>query len=216
MTHPALRWQAFPWEGLLLDAALVVLWRWALPPAMALCLAWPHLSVWVIALLQSLTVGRMVSLYLSSGREPALLGRLQPLVGLAAVLSVGGFLWVMGAMAASPVSWGAVTQRLPLILVFTTLGALGLQMDRTNPRRSLPTRAGDTALVVLYLFAAEAFLFAMSEGADPTHRRGLLLGLVLSHLPMRLLFASVPPTSRYELVSAAVAFGALLQAVWRG
>jgi hypothetical protein len=129
------------------------------------------------------------------------------------VLSAGGFLWLLGAMFASKIEWGFVTQRMPLVLVFTTLLALGVQMDSAEEVRTPIARARDAVLVVSYLFAGEAFLFAMADGASAGKRGGLILGLVLCHVPIRFVFASVAPTSRYELLSAAVSFGVVLNSL---
>lgn len=206
------RWKDFPWEGMLVDLLLVAFWTWALPSASAWCLEWPHVAVWSLVLLQSLAVGRMVSLYFAGGGSE-LLGRLSALGGLAAVLSVGGFIWLLGAMFSSKIEWGFFTQRMPLVLVFTSVGSLGVQLGSAEEKRTSSARARDAVLVVLYLFAAEAFLFAMLAGADGAQRGAMVVALVLCHLPMRLVFASVQPTSRYELLSAAGAFGFLLNAV---
>lgn len=208
----AIRWKIFPWEGVLVDLALLAFWTWALPSATAWCLHWPHIAVWSLVLLQTLAVSRMVSLFMA-GESPAFLGRLAPLGGLAAVLSAGGFLWLLGAMFASKIEWGFVTQRMPLVLVFTTLLALGVQMDSAEEVRTPIARARDAVLVVSYLFAGEAFLFAMADGASAGKRGGLILGLVLCHVPIRFVFASVAPTSRYELLSAAVSFGVVLNSL---
>lgn len=205
-----LQWAHFPWEGVLIDLLLIGFWTWALPPTSAWCRAWPHLAVWSVALLQSVAVGRMVALYMAAGSS-SLLGKLSPLGGLAAVLSVGGFTWFLGAMFSSDIEWGFFTQRMPLLLVFTSLASLGFQMELAKETRTLRGRTLDAALVVTYLFLAEAFLFAMLEGAASGKRGAVVVALVLCHLPMRLVFALVPPTSRYELLSAAVAFGFLLQ-----
>ena len=205
-------WKNFPWEGVLVDLVLLAFWAWALPSASAWCLEWPHLAVWFLVLLQSLAVGRMVALYLAGG-GPAFLGRLSPLGGLAAVLSVGGFVWLIGAMFTSHIEWGFFTQRLPLVLVFTTLGALGFQLDSAERVRTPFARARDAVLVIAYLFAAESFLFAMARGASGNLRGGLIVALILCHLPIRFVFAAVAPTSRYELLSAAVAFGFLLRSI---
>ncbi len=129
------------------------------------------------------------------------------------MLSAGGFLWLLGAMFASKIEWGFVTQRMPLVLVFTTLLALGVQMDSAEEVRTPIARARDAVLVVSYLFAGEAFLFAMADGASAGKRGGLILGLVLCHVPIRFVFASVAPTSRYELLSAAVSFGVVLNSL---
>lgn len=205
----------FPWEGVLIDLLLLVLWLAALPAASAWCAGSPHLAVWFVGLLQAVAVGRMVSLYLATRTESRLLGRLAPLGMLCAILSVGAFVWFIGAMFASEVQWGFLTKRMPIALVFASLASLGLQMEAAEGDRSPALRSLDAALVVFYLFAAEAFLFAMLDGAGGSHRRAMVVALVLCHLPMRLLFAIVPPTSRYELLSAGSAFGYLLWDVLR-
>lgn len=202
-----------PWEGVLVDLLLIAFWTWALPSASAWCATSPHLAVWLVALLQAVAVGRMVALYFETRREPGLPGWFPPLGGLCAVLSVGGFIWLLGAMFSSQIHWGFFTQRMPLALVFATVAWLGIQMEFAAEARKPIVRALDAALVVTYLFAAEAFLFAMLDSAGASHQRALVVALVLCHLPMRVVFAAVPPTSRYELLSAGIAFGFLLQAV---
>lgn len=203
----------FPWEGVLVDLLLIAFWTWALPSASAWCATFPHLAVWLVALFQAVAVGRMVALYFETRTQSALPSWFSPLGGLCAVLSVGGFLWIFAAMFSSQVRWGFFTQRMPLVLVFVTVASLGIQMEFAGEARKPFVRALDAALVATYLFVAEAFLFAMLDGAGTSHRRAMLVALVLCHLPMRIVFAAVPPTSRYELVSAGIAFGFLLQAV---
>ena len=202
--------EAPPVEGILLDLLLLVLWMVALPSASAWCLTHPHLSVWLVALLQVGAVGRGVSLFLETRSRPDPLGSFAPVGMLCAILAAGAFTWFLGAMFASPVNWGFWTKQMPIALVFATLGAVGLLMDSVDGERSPAVRFLDAALVVAYLFAAEAFLFAMLGGADDRDRLATVIALVLCHLPMRLLFAIVPPTSRYELLSASAAFVWLL------
>lgn len=203
----------FPWEGVLVDLLLIAFWTWALPSASAWCTTFPHLAVWLVALIQAVVVGRMAALYFVAPPASTLLGWFAPLGALSAMLSVGGFIWLLGAMFSSQVHWGFFTQRMPLLLVFASIASLGIHMGTAGGTRKPYERALDAALVVIYLFAAEAFLFAMLDGAGPSHRRAMVVALVLCHLPMRIVFAAVPPTSRYELVSAGIAFVFLLREV---
>lgn len=208
-----IQFNTFPWEGVLVDLLLIACWTWALPPVSAWCATFPHLAVWLVALIQTVAVGRMAALYFETRTESTLLGWFSPLGGLCAVLSLGGFIWLLAAMFSSQVRWGFFTQRMPLVLIFTSVASFAFQMEFAGEARKPRARALDAALVVIYLFAAEAFLFAMLDGAGTSHRRAMVVALVLCHLPMRIVFAAVPPTSRYELVSAGIAFGFLLRAV---
>ena len=206
----------FPWEGIVADLLLIQLWSWSLPRAVAWCQSSPHLAVWSVATLQAIAVGRMVALYLGTRGGPKVLGPLEPLGGLAAVLSVGGFMWLFAAMFSSNVQWGFVTLRMPLLMVFASLGSLAMNIGAVQSGagvRPLPTRIADSVLVVAYLFLAEAFLFAMIGTAGQVSRGPLILALVLCHVPIRMIFALVPPTSRYELLSASLAFILLLRSL---
>ena len=205
-----------PWEGMLVDLLLLGLWQWALPLLSAWCIEFPHLAVWTVALLQALAVGRMVALYFDDPSASHLLGPFAPLGTLAAVLAVGSFLWLLGAMFSSPVQWGFWTQRLPVFMIFATVASLGLNLELADTERTWKLRLFDSSLVVLYLLFAESLLFGFLEAMERDRRVAMFIVLLLCHLPIPLIFTLVTSKSRYDLISATFALAMLLMSVATG
>lgn len=205
-----------PWDGILLDILMVGLWQWALQPVSAWFIQFPHIAVWLVAFLQAMAVGRMVALYFNGASESRLLGPFAAIGGLAAVLAVGSFTWLLGVMFSSSVKWGFWTQYLPLILLFGTLISLALNLESADAERDWGVRLVDASGVILYLFLAEALLFGLLGVMDSKHTLAMLVVLLLCHLPMRLIFTLVTSKSRYDLLSATLALGVLLWSVASG
>lgn len=205
------RLHAFPVENIALDVIVVLLL--SLRPPLA---GWVSknllLAFWFAAPVQVVGLACAMGGYRRHVWPQAvgLMRYADSLYPLAMLLSAGGFMWMFIPAFAidTGAAWGAFTAQF-FISVFggvLAVGGGGLVFGAPGnwPHRALTAVGG-----LAYLLFAESLLYTCAQTGRVSGGIAVL-GLALSYLPIRMLFALRPPYRLIDVASALAAFGYVL------